>query len=89
MTNKPSRPPTMLRKLVQQNRPFLSLGSLGTDVAEQVSDEVAAWLIEQTIKLPPVGDAKLPAIADLISLICIDAYYDDLEARMAQKGKRR
>ena len=84
-----SRPPTRLRKLVQQNRPFLSLGSLGTHVAEQVPDEVAAWLIEETIKLPPVGDAKVPAIADLISLLCIDAYYDDLEDRMAQKGKRR
>ena len=89
MPNKPSRPPTRLRKLVQQNRPFLSIGTLGTDVAEQVPDEVAAWLIEETIKLPPVGDARLPAIADLISLICIDAYYDDMEDRMASKGKRR
>ena len=89
MPNKTSRPSTRLRKLVQQNRPFLSLGTLGTDVAEQVPDEVAAWLIEETIKLPPVGDARLPAIADLISLICIDAYYDDMEDRMASKGKRR
>lgn len=89
MFSKPSRPPTLLRRLVEQNRPFLSLGALGTDVAEQVPDEVAAWLIEETIKLPPVGNARLPAIADLISLLCIDAYHDDIEDRIAQGRKRK
>tara|TARA_R110002126_G_scaffold175634_1_gene324264 strand:- start:296 stop:604 length:309 start_codon:yes stop_codon:yes gene_type:complete len=84
-----SRPHTTLRKLQQQNRQFLTIGSLGTDVACKLPDAVAEWLVTETLKLPAVGGAKLPAVASLIALICIDAYHDDLEDRMAAKGKRR
>ena len=84
-----SRPHTTLRKLQQQNRQFLTIGSLGTDVACKLPDAVAEWLVTETLKLPAVGGAKLPSVASLIALLCIDAYHDDLEERMASKGKRR
>ena len=84
-----SRPHTTLRKLQQQNREFLTIGSLGTDVACKLPDAVAEWLVTETLKLPAVGGANLPAVSSLIALICIDAYHDDLEERMASKGKRR
>ena len=84
-----ARPHTTLRKLQQQNREFLTIGSLGTDVACKLPTAVAEWLIAETLKLPAVGHAKLPSVASLIALLCIDAYHDDLEERMASKGKRR
>ena len=84
-----ARPHTTLRKLQQQNREFLTIGSLGTDVACKLPTAVAEWLIAETLKLPAVGHAKLPSVASLIALICIDAYHDDFEERMASKGKRR
>tara|TARA_R110000868_G_scaffold129090_1_gene337540 strand:+ start:1340 stop:1645 length:306 start_codon:yes stop_codon:yes gene_type:complete len=84
-----ARAHTTLRKLQQQNREFLTIGSLGTDVACKLPTAVAEWLIAETLKLPAVGGAKLPSVASLIALLCIDAYHDDLEERMASKGKRR
>ena len=61
-----ARPHTTLRKLQQQNREFLTIGSLGTDVACKLPDAVSEWLITETLKLPALGNKKLPAVASLI-----------------------
>lgn len=80
------RPITTLCSLQLQNRQIMALGSLGAGVGGRLPDAVAKWLIDETLKLPPVGDEKLPSVASLVALILIDAYHDDMEERMASEG---
>jgi len=81
------RPQSRLRKMQNQLRDHITIGTLG-DVGYKLPDAVAEWLCTETLRLPPVGGAKLPAVSSLIALICIDAYHDDLDEAAARKGKR-
>lgn len=81
-------PHTKLRKIQNLQRDYLTIGSLGTDVARRLPDKVAEWLCREALKLPAISPATLPSVASLIALIVIDAYHDDMEEAARKKARK-